>query len=131
MCPVVMSTTYGEREGKLTLTTAWEILGGRPCSGICGYIADATALEMNLSERIEIRLGDLCRGIYKLGQLLLAEAFAAHLKKPAVMGQAEHGFRSHNQLSRKWPPNRIEDLPKRYGLVHSSLPSQYSKDFCL
>ncbi len=49
MCPVVMSTTYGEREGKLTLTTAWEILGGRPCSGICGYIADATVLEMNES----------------------------------------------------------------------------------
>lgn len=49
MCPVVMSTTYGERDGKLTLTTAWEILGGRPCSGICGYIADPTALEMNES----------------------------------------------------------------------------------
>ena len=28
MCPVVMSTTYGEREGKLNLATAWEILGG-------------------------------------------------------------------------------------------------------
>ncbi len=47
MCPIVMSTTYGEREGKLTLSTAWEILGGRPCSGICGYIADTTSLEMN------------------------------------------------------------------------------------
>ena len=47
MCPVVMSTTYGEREGKLTLANAWEILGGRPCSGICGYIADTLTLEMN------------------------------------------------------------------------------------
>ena len=47
MCPVVMSTTYGEREGKLNLATAWEILGGRPCSGICGYIADSTILEDN------------------------------------------------------------------------------------
>ena len=47
MCPIVMSTTYGEREGKLTLATAWEILGGRPCSGICGYIADTLMLEMN------------------------------------------------------------------------------------
>ena len=26
MCPVVMSTTYGEREAKLNLSTAWEIL---------------------------------------------------------------------------------------------------------
>lgn len=46
MCPVVMSTTYGEREGKLNLSTAWEILGGRLCSGICGYIADTVTLEM-------------------------------------------------------------------------------------
>ncbi|MDD3205109.1 MAG: SCP2 sterol-binding domain-containing protein [Lachnospiraceae bacterium] len=47
MCPVVMSTTYGERDGKLTLSTAWEILGGLPCSGICGYIADTVSLELN------------------------------------------------------------------------------------
>lgn len=46
MCPIVMATTYGEREGKQNLATAWEILGGRPCSGICGYIADAAQLEM-------------------------------------------------------------------------------------
>lgn len=49
MCPIVMSTTYGEREGKLTLAGAWEILGGLPCSGICGYIADAAMLEGNES----------------------------------------------------------------------------------
>lgn len=47
MCPVVMSTTYGERQGQLDLTTAWEILGGLPCSGICGYIEDTLTLEMN------------------------------------------------------------------------------------
>ncbi|MCM1155639.1 MAG: SCP2 sterol-binding domain-containing protein [Roseburia sp.] len=47
MCPIVMSTTYGEQEGKLNLATAWEILGGRPCSGLCGYIADTGVLEDN------------------------------------------------------------------------------------
>lgn len=47
MCPVVMSTTYGEREGKLNLSMAWEILGGMVCSGICGYIEDTVTLEMN------------------------------------------------------------------------------------
>ena len=47
MCPIVMSTTYGEQEGKLNLATAWEILGGRPCSGLCGYIADTGILENN------------------------------------------------------------------------------------
>lgn len=47
MCPIVMSTTYGEREAKLNLITAWEILGGMLCSGICGYIENTVALEMN------------------------------------------------------------------------------------
>lgn len=47
MLPVVMSTTYGERDGMLNLTTAWEILGGLPCEGICGYIADTSILEEN------------------------------------------------------------------------------------
>jgi len=47
MCPVVMSTTYGEREAKLNLSTAWEILGGLPCSGMCGYIESTVMLEMN------------------------------------------------------------------------------------
>lgn len=45
MCPIVMSTTYGEREAKLNLSVAWEILGGIPCSGICGYIPDVSMLE--------------------------------------------------------------------------------------
>lgn len=47
MSPVVMSTTYGERDAKLNLRVAWEILGGLPCTGICGYIADFAMLEIN------------------------------------------------------------------------------------
>lgn len=47
MCPIVMSTTYGEREAKLNLVTAWEILGGLPCNGICGYIENTVSLELN------------------------------------------------------------------------------------
>ena len=47
MQPIVMSTTYGEREGELTLSNAWEILGGPPCSGMCGYVDDLVSFEMN------------------------------------------------------------------------------------
>lgn len=47
MQPVVMSTTYGEREGQVTLENAWDILGGLPCNGICGYVNDLVAFEMN------------------------------------------------------------------------------------
>lgn len=67
MCPVVMSTTYGEREGKLNLATAWEILGGVPCSGICGYIADTVTLEMNedYTRLIEKKAENLYRTIHQ------------------------------------------------------------------
>lgn len=54
MCPVVMSTTYGEREGKLNLAVAWEILGGKPCSGICGYMTNLAELENNDDYRLLI-----------------------------------------------------------------------------
>ncbi len=47
MQPIVMSTTYGEREGEMTLSNAWEILGGLPCSGLCGYVEDMVSFEMN------------------------------------------------------------------------------------
>ena len=47
MQPIVMSTTYGEREGELTLANAWEILGGLPCAGLCGYVEDLVSFEVN------------------------------------------------------------------------------------
>lgn len=47
MQPIVMSTTYGEREGEVTLANAWEILGGLPCPGLCGYVEDLVSFEMN------------------------------------------------------------------------------------
>jgi multimeric flavodoxin WrbA len=47
MQPIVMSTTYGEREGEMALANAWEILGGLPCTGLCGYVEDLVSFEMN------------------------------------------------------------------------------------
>lgn len=47
MQPIVISTTYGEREGEMTLANAWEILGGLPCPGLCGYVEDLVSFEMN------------------------------------------------------------------------------------
>ena len=45
MQPVVISKTYGEREGMMTLENAWEILGGHLCSGLCGYVEDRAVFE--------------------------------------------------------------------------------------
>ena len=36
MQPIVMSTTYGEREAEMNLMNAWETLSGLPCNGLCG-----------------------------------------------------------------------------------------------
>lgn len=47
MQPVVISTTYGEREGMMSLENAWEMLGGLPCNGLCGYVEDMVSFEMN------------------------------------------------------------------------------------
>ncbi|MCR4842154.1 MAG: SCP2 sterol-binding domain-containing protein [Eubacterium sp.] len=45
MQPVVMSTTYGEKEGLLTLRNAWDMLGGLPCEGLSGYVEDLAAFQ--------------------------------------------------------------------------------------
>ena len=65
MQPIVMSTTYGEREGELTLMNAWEILGGLPCAGLCGYVEDITTFQLNKEYNliIEKRAENLYRTI--------------------------------------------------------------------
>lgn len=65
MCPIVMATTYGEHDAMKTLTEAWEILGGRPITGICGYIAEVSELEQNAGydRVIEKRTEDMYRSI--------------------------------------------------------------------
>ncbi len=47
MVPVVLSTTYGEREAQLSLVNAWEMLGGKTCKGICAYVEDTMSFELN------------------------------------------------------------------------------------
>lgn len=49
MLPIVMSTTYGERDAELTLVKAWEILGGTPMNGLCAYVEDHVEFETNTS----------------------------------------------------------------------------------
>lgn len=65
MQPLVMSTTYGEKEGILTLSNAWEILGGIPLSGVCGYVDDLISFEMNedFSNLIEKKAENTYRAI--------------------------------------------------------------------
>lgn len=65
MQPIVMSTTYGEREGELDIRKAWEMLGGLQCEGLCGYVEDLISFEMNpgYTEIIEKKAENLYRTI--------------------------------------------------------------------
>lgn len=65
MQPIVMSTTYGEKEGQLTLINAWEMLGGEPCDGLCGYVDNLMEFEANadFNRLIEKRIENLYRTI--------------------------------------------------------------------
>jgi SCP-2 sterol transfer family. len=47
MLPVVMSSTYGEKDAEFTLVRAWEMLGGIPCNGLCAYVEDHVDFETN------------------------------------------------------------------------------------
>ena len=47
MLPVVMATTYGERDAELSLVRAWETLGGIPVNGLVAYIDNLDEFESN------------------------------------------------------------------------------------
>lgn len=47
MFPVVMATTYGEREAEFSLIRAWEMLGGMPIEGLCAYVDNHVEFEAN------------------------------------------------------------------------------------
>jgi hypothetical protein len=64
MQPIVMSTTYGEREGELVLANAWEILGGQPCPGLCGYVEDLVSFQ--LSEEYTLIIEKKAENLYRM-----------------------------------------------------------------
>lgn len=67
MMPVVMATTYGEREAEFTLTRAWEMLGGIPGEGLCAYVDNHVEFETNaqFGLMIEKKAEDFYRMISK------------------------------------------------------------------
>lgn len=65
MLPVVLSTTYGERDGEHALIKSWELLGGKVVNGLCAYVADHVEFETNSDYvlQIEKRAEDLYRAV--------------------------------------------------------------------
>ena len=54
MLPVVMATTYGEREVEYQILRAWEMLGGVPVEGLCAYVDNHVEFETNAEYNLMI-----------------------------------------------------------------------------
>lgn len=65
MMPVVISTTYGEKDACNTLSRAWDMLGGLPVDGICAYVDDRVDFETNsdYTNLIEKKAENLYRSV--------------------------------------------------------------------
>lgn len=65
MMPVVMATTYGERDAENTLVKAWETLGGIPVNGLAAYVENLQEFEADKNYRqiIERRVETFYRSI--------------------------------------------------------------------
>lgn len=78
MCPVVISTTYGEKEALTDIKNAWELLGGMPCSGVCAYVDETVDFEMNreYADIIEKKVENLYRTVSQKRKALPSSSYA-------------------------------------------------------
>lgn len=78
MAPVVIATTYGEKEALTDIKNAWELLGGMPCSGICAYVQESVDFEMNkeYADIIEKKTENLYRTISQKKKPLPSSSYA-------------------------------------------------------
>ena len=82
MMPVVVSSTYGEREAEQNLMKSWELLGGSLCPGITTYVESQTDFETNgnYAKIIEDRAEHLYRTINQKIKALPSSTFVLKQK---------------------------------------------------
>ncbi len=129
MVPVVMSTTYGEREAQLSLINAWEMLGGKTCRGLCAYVEDPVAFEMNEGYKliIEKQAEDLYRSISQKMTVLPSSTLA--IKQNILKETMDFTPQESEQLS-KYAADEIyvkkqkEDIEELAGLYKNILENR-------
>lgn len=72
MLPIVMATTYGERDAEVYLIKAWDTLGGISLNGLSAYVENHTDFETNSIYRgiIEKKAENLYRSINQTAPIL-------------------------------------------------------------
>lgn len=115
MSPVVISTTYGEREALSDMKNAWELLGGMNCSGICAYVEDSVSFEMNkeYGQIIEKKTENLYRTISQKRKPLPSSSYA--IKQNIMKDTLDLTPQETEQLSRyasndKYVKKQKEDI---------------------
>lgn len=129
MVPVVMSTTYGEREAQLSLVNAWEMLGGKTCRGLCAYVEDTVAFEMNEDYKpiIEKVAEDLYRSVSQKMKALPSSTLA--IKQNILKETMDYTPQESEQLSKYaaddiYVKKQKEDIEELAGLYKNILESK-------
>jgi putative sterol carrier protein len=85
MLPMIISTSYGEREAELQLIKAWDLIGGIPSPGLVGYVKNAAEFETS-----KVTLEIIEKSIEKFYRTLLQKPLqlpsSAHLIKDMING---------------------------------------------
>lgn len=116
MAPVVMSTTYGEKEAELDLANAWQSLGGQVCAGISGYIPEESVLENNkeYQKLIEKSAENIYRCVKQQTQRLPASVMAikniAYRTKNTTLTQQETEQLSEYASDDKYVAKQKQDI---------------------
>ncbi|MBQ9513111.1 MAG: SCP2 sterol-binding domain-containing protein [Lachnospiraceae bacterium] len=114
MLPVVMSTTHGERQGMMDLMNAWELLGGLPADGLCGYIPETAKLEHDkgLIGLIEKRAENLYRTINQKIPAMPSSNQAVR-QKVSIMKSSDLTPQETEQLSRYVSDDKYVETQKK------------------
>ncbi len=131
MTPIVMSTTYGEREAQLSLVNAWEMLGGKTSRGLCAYVQDTLEFEMNADykEIIEKLTEDLYRSVSQKMKILPSSTLA--IKQNIMKETIDFTPQESEQLSKYasddiYVKKQKEDIEELAGFYKSILESKQS-----
>ena len=133
MAPVIIATTYGENEALNDVKNAWELLGGRYCSGICAYVQETVDFEMNkgYAEIIERKAENLYRTISQKRKPLPSSSFA--IKQNIMKDALNLTPQETEQLSRyaandNYVKKQKEDIEELASMFKGMLSTQDGQD---
>ena len=132
MSPVVIATTYGEKEAMLDLKNAWELLGGLPCSGLSAYVEDSVDFEMNMAytDIIEKKAENIYRTISQKKKSLPSSNYA--IKQNLIKDSMNLTPQESEQLSKSvsddiYVKKQKEDIEQLTNMFKDMLTKQGNK----